>query len=441
MKKYDLYKDSGIERLGKIPKHWEVKRVKDIFSLERGKFTHRPRNDERMYSNGYYPFIQTGDVAKSSKYVVKYKQVLNENGIQVSRKFEKGTLLMTIAAKIGDVAILDFDAYFPDSLVAFKTKFNTDFYYYVLSVTKSELDTVKVTNTQDNLNLERLNGLTKIFPPISEQEIIAKYLNSKTQAIDKKKNLLEQKIASYKDLSKSLINDYVTKGHKKNVAILQNELGFKTPQKWHKERLKDIGQLFSGLSGKSGKDFNQDGNPNNKGFIPFTNIANNTYLKRDQLGIVAINEGENQHQVKQGDLFFLMSSEGYEDIGKTAILAADLKETYLNSFCKGYRITSNKCNPYFLNYLLLSDHYRQLLIVEGKGFTRINLKMEKVKDFIVYIPDTLSAQNEIVKYLDEKLEIISDIITNIQSQITTLKELRKSLIKDAVTGKIKVTDD
>ncbi|MEO9256763.1 MAG: restriction endonuclease subunit S, partial [Crocinitomicaceae bacterium] len=169
MIKYGKYKSSGIEWIGDIPQHWDVKRIKDIFNLGRGKFSHRPRNDERMYENGTFPFIQTGDVAKASKYITTYKQVLNENGIKVSKKFKKGTLLMTIAANIGDVAILDYDSYLPDSLVAFFSKHNIDFYYYLLSVTKSELDTVKVTNTQDNLNLERLNSLFKVCPPLSEQ--------------------------------------------------------------------------------------------------------------------------------------------------------------------------------------------------------------------------------------------------------------------------------
>ncbi len=135
-----------------------------------------------------------------------------------------------------------------------------------------------------------------------------------------------------------------------------------------------------------------------------------------------------------------MSSEGYEDIGKSAALAEEIEGTYLNSFCKGYRVNPRKANPYFLNYLMLSDYYRQLLIVEGKGFTRINLKMEKVNDFLVYIPDKLSAQEEIVKFLDAKLDTIAKINLNIQTQITTLKEFRKTLINDVVTGKIKVTN-
>ena len=291
------------------------------------------------------------------------------------------------------------------------------------------------------INATELSCLSVYYPPFKEQTAIAKYLDTKTQVIDHKVSLLEKKIGYYQELRKSVINETVTKGLDKNVKLQTNEFGFDIPINWLRYRLKDLGALYSGLSGKSGDDFNQDDNPDNKGFIPFTNIANNTYLKRDHLGTVVVYEGEKQNRVRKGDIFFLMSSEGYEDIGKSAALTEDIEETYLNSFCKGYRVNPRKTNPYFLNYLMLSDYYRQLLIVEGKGFTRINLKMEKVNDFLVYIPDTLSAQNEIVKFLDTKLDTINKIIKNIQTQISTLNELRKTLINDVVTGKIKVIKD
>ncbi|MFD2432573.1 restriction endonuclease subunit S [Mesonia maritima] len=207
---------------------------------------------------------------------------------------------------------------------------------------------------------------------------------------------------------------------------------------WVRFRLKDLGYLYSGLSGKSGDDFNQDDNPNNKGFIPFTNIAINTYLDKKQLGTVVIEDNEKQNQVKKNDIFFLMSSEGYEDIGKSAVLIEDLKETYLNSFCKGFRLTNKNSDASFINYLLLSDIYRQQMLVEGKGFTRINLKMEKVNNFSILIPPTKKEQQQIAAYLEAKTNTINNIVNNIETQITTLKELRKTLINEVVTGKVKV---
>ena len=93
-----------------------------------------------------------------------------------------------------------------------------------------------------------------------------------------------------------------------------------------------------------------------------------------------------------------------------------------------------------MNYQLQSESFRKIMQIEGKGFTRMNLKMEKVNDFTIYIPNTIEEQNEIVKYLNEKNTQIDTILTNISEQITKLTQLRKTLINDVVTGKIKVTE-
>jgi len=321
-----------------------------------------------------------------------------------------------------------------------KKKYSNQFMFWLLSsnVFKKFIDYNKNGSTILHLYQNVFERFFYCLPNEIEQIIISQYLDDKTQAIDKKIDLLTKKADYYKELRKSIINDSVCKGLKKNVKLKEIEFAFSVNTKWERYRLKDLGFLYSGLSGKAGDDFNQDANPNNKGFIPFTNIANNTYLNANHLGSVVVYENEKQNKVRKGDLFFLMSSEGYEDVGKTAVLAEDINDTYLNSFCKGYRITNKNCEPYFLNYLLLSDNYRKSLITEGKGFTRINLKMEKVTDFFVYLPPTKEEQIAIANYLDEKTQKIDAIVTNINKQIETIKELRKTLINDVVTGKIKV---
>jgi type I restriction enzyme S subunit len=204
--------------------------------------------------------------------------------------------------------------------------------------------------------------------------------------------------------------------------------------------MKDIGFLFSGLSGKAGDDFNQDENENNRDFIPFTNIFNNDTINPNIMGTVVIFENEKQNKVKKNDLFFLMSSEDYDGLGKSSLLTVDIKDTYLNSFCKGFRIRKKHVFPAFLNYQLQSDSFRKVMQIEGKGFTRLNLKSEKVTDFNVFIPNSTDEQKNIVDYLDEKTTQIDTILTNIGEQINKLTQLRKTLINDVVTGKIKVTE-
>jgi type I restriction enzyme S subunit len=295
---------------------------------------------------------------------------------------------------------------------------------------------------QKRVSSEYLKTHPIAIPPLPEQVLIASFLDTKTSAIDRKVSLLEQKITHYQHLRKSLINQTVCRGLDKNVKLKDSGIEWigMIPEHWGNGRLKDIGYLYSGLSGKSGNDFNQEENSDNKHFIPFTNIFNNHIINPVQLGTGVVGHSESQNNVKANDLFFLMSSEDYDGLGKTSLLDQELKETYLNSFCKGFRITKNYYSPSFLNYQLNSFVYRNILKTEGKGFTRMNLKMEKVNDLQIFFPDSISEQNAIATFLDAKTQKIDLIITNITAQIATLKELRKTLINDVVTGKLKVTE-
>lgn len=205
------------------------------------------------------------------------------------------------------------------------------------------------------------------------------------------------------------------------------------PEHWSETKLKYIGYLYAGLTGKSGDDFNQDLNPLSKSFIPFTNIANNEKINPENLQSVVINEDENQNEVKKWDLFFMMSSENFDDVGKATILLHDLKEVYLNSFCKGFRVTDKNVNPLFLNYLLFNDAYRRRMMIEANGFTRINLKMEKVNDFEIALPP-VEEQISIAEYLENRVAQIDKLIANKQKLIALLKEECASLINEAVSG-------
>jgi len=264
----------------------------------------------------------------------------------------------------------------------------------------------------------------------------------KPNLIDSATNV-QTKILDLSDEYKLLIESVTNTKSSINKNLIQCDIELipYMPKGWIKARMKDVGSLFSGLSGKSGADFNQDENPDNKGFIPFTNIAANTYILKDDLGTVIVKSNESQNKVRQYDLFFLMSSEGYEDIGKSALLFEDVEEdVYLNSFCKGFRITSKDLSPRYLNYLLLSHDFRERVILEGKGFTRINLKMNKINDLEIYFPSNIDHQTRIADFIDNKLESIDNCVDNLNKQIDEMALLKASIINDVVNGKINITE-
>ena len=205
-------KPSGIEWLGDVPKHWEVVRVKYLTRILRGKFTHRPRNDPRMY-DGPYPFIQTGEISPTSRYVGEHHQTLSEDGFKVSKEFPAGTLVMTITgAGTANVAILNFEACFPDSIVGFVPTdgVSIDYLYNLFIAMREALLSTAVTNTQPNLNIERIGALFTVNPPLAEQDAIIEAIERESSNYDTLIAKAERAIELLQERRTALISAAVT---------------------------------------------------------------------------------------------------------------------------------------------------------------------------------------------------------------------------------------
>lgn len=218
-------KDSGVEWLGQVPAHWEVKAVRHITEILRGKFTHRPRNDPAFY-DGAYPFIQTGNITGASRYITSYHQTLNERGIEVSREFPAGTLVMAIAANIGDVAILTFPAYFPDSIVGLLPVPNADigFLYYLMIAMKQPMLMTATISTQMNLNVDQIASLIAAVPPLDEQRQVVQLLDAELLKLDELSVEAENAISLLQERRAALISAAVTgKIDVRDVAVGLNK--------------------------------------------------------------------------------------------------------------------------------------------------------------------------------------------------------------------------
>lgn len=198
------FKDS---ELGQIPEVWEVQELSEIAQVERGKFSHRPRNDPAFYG-GDIPFIQTGNVVNSNGRINSYSQTLNKKGLSVSRSFPIGTVVMTIAANIGATAILDIEACFPDSLVGITPTEGIDSEYleYFLQTRVKHLNSIATQSAQKNINLEKLNPLKILVPPLDEQREIAGIL----KLVDEKLILNQQLKVKQEELKRGLMQDLLS---------------------------------------------------------------------------------------------------------------------------------------------------------------------------------------------------------------------------------------
>lgn len=202
------------------------------------------------------------------------------------------------------------------------------------------------------------------------------------------------------------------------------------PEHWDIKRLRYIGYIFGGLTGKTSKDFSNEYIQGFKPYITFKNVCNNTIIDFSNIEYVSINVLEIQNRVIKNDILFLQSSETLDEVGKSAIYLSD-KEIYLNTFCKGFRVQKS-AYPIFLNYLFVSLTYKRYFMQNCSGFTRINLRQEHFLDIPLIIPP-IEEQKAIADFLDSKCKQIESFVDKKQKLIALLNEKKQALINQCVT--------
>jgi type I restriction enzyme S subunit len=178
----------------------------EVADVDRGRFTHRPRNDPRFYG-GDYPFIQTGDVARHrGRYIGEASQSLNELGRKASLLFPSGTIAVTIAANIADTAILAGPMCFPDSVVGVQVKAPNEIRYVELCIrlAKPTLEARAPQSAQKNINLQDLRPLKIPIPHPDKQnrigQIYEEYIKRVAGDIARRDKLLKLKQGLMEDL-------------------------------------------------------------------------------------------------------------------------------------------------------------------------------------------------------------------------------------------------
>jgi len=175
-RKYQEPRLPSESELPSIPASWTWAALPELGDLGRGKSKHRPRNDPKLYG-GRYPFIQTGDVARSGGKITGCVQTYSDIGLQQSRLWPERTVCITIAANIADSALLTFPACFPDSVVGLIADDSVALPEYVelfIRTARRDLAAFAPATAQANINLAILSELAVALPPMEEQMEIVK---------------------------------------------------------------------------------------------------------------------------------------------------------------------------------------------------------------------------------------------------------------------------
>lgn len=192
-------------------------------------------------------------------------------------------------------------------------------------------------------------------------------------------------------------------------------------ENWQEFELGNIGETFTGLSGKTKEDFGYG----NARYIPYLNIFNNSFVDIENLEKIEIDNSQNK--IKYGDVFFTTSSETPEEVGMSSVWLYNLDNVYLNSFCFGYRLKID-IDFKFLSYSLRSQSFRQQMVKLAQGISRFNISPRKTMELSIKLPSLKEQEKigELFKNLDES-------INKTELKISKLKQSKKALLDKLFT--------
>ena len=186
---------------------------------------------------------------------------------------------------------------------------------------------------------------------------------------------------------------------------------------WEQRKLGEVGETYTGLSGKSKDDF---GHGSGK-FITYMNVFSNPVASSNMTEAIEIDDSQNK--VQFGDVLFTTSSETPDEVGMSSVWLENAENTYLNSFCFGYRPTT-EYNPYYLAYMLRSSSMRKKITFLAQGISRYNISKNKMMDIEMPIP-SIDEQKQIGEYFRN----LDNLITLHQRELEKLQNIKKSMLE------------
>ncbi|MBU8727480.1 restriction endonuclease subunit S [Bacillus pumilus] len=203
-------KDSGVEWIGEVPEHWEIKKIKHITQVKRGA-SPRPIDDPKYFDDdGEYAWVRIADVSRAGMYLNETSQIMSELGASLSIKQYPGDLFVSIAGTVGKPCISNIKCCIHDGFVYFPNyKYNEKFLYYIFACGQSYKGLGKM-GTQLNLNTDTIGEIKIPWPSVKEQEDILNRLEEYVNKLDKLIGLVNFQIKKLTEYRQSLIYEAVT---------------------------------------------------------------------------------------------------------------------------------------------------------------------------------------------------------------------------------------
>ena len=327
---------------------------------------------------------------------------------QITKKADAGDLIMSVRAPAGAMGKTAYNAVIGRGVAAIK---GNEFIYQLL--VKMDTDgfwkTLSCGSTFESLNSDNIKNAEVKIPTTAEQIKIGGFF----QYLDHLITLHQRKYEKLHNIKKSMLEKMFPKNGS-NVPEIRFK-GF--TEAWEQRKLGEVGETYTGLSGKSKDDF---GHGSGK-FITYMNVFSNPVASSNMTEAIEIDDRQNK--VRFGDVLFTTSSETPNEVGMSSVWLENAENTYLNSFCFGYRPTA-EYNSYYLAYMLRSSSMRKKITFLAQGISRYNISKNKMMDIEMPIP-SIDEQRQIGEYFRN----LDRLITLHQRELEKLQNIKKSMLE------------
>ena len=377
---------------------WETTSIGEQFELYSGN---TPTRINKNQFNGSINWITSGEL--KGHYISDTKEKISEEAVRNNnlKILPLGTFVIAIYGLEADgvrstCSITAKESTISQACMAFTSKkdIQNEFLYSWYKKHGNIIGIKYAQGTkQQNLSYDIIEKFNISYPSLEEQEKLIRFISLIDERIATQNKIIEK----YESLIQAMCDTLI------ESELCKVELSFS-----------DFGESYSGLSGKSAEDFGE-GCP----YITYMNVNQNQFIDTTNVGLVKINEAEQQSVVRYGDILFTLSSETPEEVGMGAVYLGKTYPLYLNSFCFGVHIIDeSKIFPPFLAYYISTQSFRKAVYPLAQGSTRFNLQksdfMKKVFPFPIAerqnkiysvlktYSDKLSAEKSIAKLFCEQ---------------------------------------
>lgn len=433
--RYPEYKDSDIVWLNKIPKEWNIEKVKHVLCNRNEK--NNPIKSDNILSltvtRGVIPYSEKGDVGNKSKdNLEEYKLAYPNDIVMNSMNVIIGSV--DISKYFGCVSPVYYMFYSDNE------NYNIHYFNYIFQTTVFQKSLKGLGNgildIRMRIPLDKFNQVLLPLPDAKTQNKIANYLDNKIAKIDKTIENNQKLIELLEEKRVALINQVVTKGLNPNVEMKDSGVEWigEIPEHWEIEKLKNISQVKPSNVDKKSKD-----NEPSVLLCNYTDVYNNEFITMnlDFMKATASYDQIGKLSLDVGDIIITKDSESADDIAVPAFVSEKLNNVVCGYHLAVIRPNTNNIYPKFLFRSFESDKINKQFEYGANGVTRFGLGTYPINNAYICMP-SLTEQKQIANYLDNETSIIIKVINKIKEHIELLEEYKESLIYHVVTGKVDV---